>query len=278
MNETAPTSYILGHSASEIRRLVLQAGILKPITERLLREAGIAPGMRVLDVGCGAGDVAMLACEMVGPSGSVVGIDRSADAIAVAQQRALAAGYSQAVFQADAIEDFVDEAGFDLVVGRYVLVHQTDAVAFVRRAAELARPGGVVAFHEVSHRHPFASLPVVPLWEQVGDWLFALFHTVAPHHDAADKLFSIYREAGLPPPSLFSETPVGGGPDAPHHAWIAETIRSLLPRLVQLGLTTKAIADVDTLEARLREATMAAQSQIIAHAQVCAWVRRAGQD
>ena len=276
MNETIPTSYILGHSTSEIRRLVLQASILRPITERLLREAGIAPGMRVLDAGCGAGDVAMLACGMVGPSGPGVGIDRSADVIAVAQQRALAAGHSQVVFQANAIEDFADETGFDLVIGRYVLVHQTDAVAFVRRAAELVRPGGVVAFHEVSHRHPFASLPAVPLWEQVGDWLFTLFHTVAPHHDAADKLFGIYEAAGLPPPSLFSETPVAGGADAPHHAWIAETIRSLLPKLVQIGLTTEAIADVDTLEARLREATVAAKSQIIAHAQVCGWARRPG--
>ncbi|MFD9898599.1 class I SAM-dependent methyltransferase [Mesorhizobium sp. NPDC059025] len=274
MNETTPAAYILGHSASEIRRLVLQAEILKPITARLLREAGIVPGMRVLDVGCGAGDVAMLACEMVGPAGLVVGIDRSADAIAVAQQRA--AGYPQAVFEAEAVEDFVDEAGFDLVIGRYVLVHQTDPVALVRRVTELVRPGGIVAFHEVSHRHPFASLPAVPLWEQVGDWLFTLFHMAAPHHDAADKLFGIYTEAGLPAPSLFSETPVAGGPDAPHHAWIAETIRSLLPKLVQLGLATEAIVDIDTLEARLREATVAVQGQIIAHAQVCAWARRAG--
>lgn len=276
MNETTPTSYILGHSASEIRRLMLQAEVLRPITARLLREAGIGRDMRILDIGCGAGDVAMLASDMVGPGGSVVGIDRSADAVAVARQRASAAGYTRAVFHADAIEDFVDESGFDLVIGRYVLVHQTDPVAVVRRAGELVRPGGVVAFHEVSHRHPFASLPVVPLWEQVGDWLFTLFHMVAPHHDAADKLFSIYSGAGLPPPSLFSETPVAGGPDAPHHAWIAETIRSLLPRLVQLGLASEATVDIDTLEARLREATVAAQSQIIAHAQVCAWARRGG--
>lgn len=276
MNETIPTSYILGHSASEIRRLMLQAEVLRPITARLLRDAGIGRDMRILDIGCGVGDVAMLASDMVGPGGSVVGIDRSADAVAVARQRASAAGYTRAVFHADAIEDFVDESGFDLVVGRYVLVHQTDPVAVVRRAKELVRPGGVVAFHEVSHRHPFASLPVVPLWEQVGDWLFTLFHMVAPHHDAADKLFSIYSGAGLPPPSLFSETPVAGGPDAPHHAWIAETIRSLLPTLVQLGLASEATVDIDTLEARLREATVAAQSQIIAHAQVCAWARRGG--
>src|SRR5438309_1192712 len=65
------TKYVLGHSPSEIRRLVSQAAILRPITERLLRTAGVGRGMRVLDLGCGAGDVSMLAAELVGPSGSV---------------------------------------------------------------------------------------------------------------------------------------------------------------------------------------------------------------
>src|SRR5208337_5280181 len=82
------TEYILGHSEREIRRLMHQASILRPITERLLRGAGIGRGMRVLDLGCGAGDVSMLAAELVGAAGSVVGIDRSQEAIAVARERA----------------------------------------------------------------------------------------------------------------------------------------------------------------------------------------------
>ena len=74
MNAKNEAIYILGHSASEIQRLKTQAEILRPITERLLLNAGIRPGMRVLDIGCGAGDVTMLAAEKVGPSGSVVGL------------------------------------------------------------------------------------------------------------------------------------------------------------------------------------------------------------
>src|SRR5262249_26099103 len=87
--------YILGHSDREIRRLIFQAALLRPITERLMRDAGIGPGMRVLDCGCGAGDVSMLAAELVGGSGTVVGIDRSRAAIGVAEERARAAGLAQ---------------------------------------------------------------------------------------------------------------------------------------------------------------------------------------
>src|SRR5882762_10965836 len=80
--------YVLGHSQDEIRRLIDQAAILRPTTERLLRSAGIEQGMRVLDLGCGAGDVSMLAGKLVGPTGSVVGIDPNADVLAVARGRA----------------------------------------------------------------------------------------------------------------------------------------------------------------------------------------------
>jgi ubiquinone/menaquinone biosynthesis C-methylase UbiE len=82
------SEYVLGHSQREIRRLMLQAAILRSVTERLLRGAGISQGMRVLEMGCGAGDVAMLVAELVGPSGSIVAIDRNEEVIAVARERA----------------------------------------------------------------------------------------------------------------------------------------------------------------------------------------------
>jgi SAM-dependent methyltransferase len=71
----AKSGYILGHSEREIARLKAQAAELDPITRRFLCEAGIVSGMRVLDVGSGAGDVAFLAAELVGATGEVVGVD-----------------------------------------------------------------------------------------------------------------------------------------------------------------------------------------------------------
>jgi protein-L-isoaspartate O-methyltransferase len=113
MNNVSRTKYILGHSPAEIQRLMSQAVMLRPITERLLRSAGIEPGMRVLDIGCGAGDVSMLAAELVGSTGSVVGIDRNEQVLAIARERARMAKFGQIDFKEASIGTFSDPEPFD---------------------------------------------------------------------------------------------------------------------------------------------------------------------
>src|SRR5262249_51529117 len=78
--------YLLGHSAHELGRLSAQAQLYAPFILAFLRAAGIAAGMRVLDVGCGGGDVSVLVAHLVGPTGEVVGIDRSAAAVEAASR------------------------------------------------------------------------------------------------------------------------------------------------------------------------------------------------
>ncbi len=142
--------HILGHSPSEARRLTLQADIVRPVTERLLRDAGLAAGMRVL----GIGDVAMLAAGIVGPDGAVVGVDRDEGIVKAARERAAreraakeraakerAAGAGLHIeFRQAQAEDHLELGAFDLAVGRYVLVHQADPAPPAPRCA-LGRRG-----------------------------------------------------------------------------------------------------------------------------------------
>jgi SAM-dependent methyltransferase len=268
------TEYILGHSEREIRRLMLQAAIVRPITERLLRGAGIGPGTRVLDLGCGAGDVSMLAAELVGPTGSVVGIDRSQEVIAVARERARTAELRHVDFEEVSVDAFSDPEPFDAVIGRFVLIHQADPVALIRAAASLVRPGGVVAFHELCFRGQFVqSLPSVSLWQQGWEWIRMAAQATAPHHDAGGRLIEHFSRAGLPQPTLSCESPVSGGKDSPFFAWVTDTLESVLPQLAKMpNLTADTIA-IETFEDRLRTAVVEAQSQIVAPAQFCAWTR-----
>jgi SAM-dependent methyltransferase len=82
----------LGAACFEVTRLARQATFVRDLTEDVLRRAGVERGMRVLDLGCGNGDTSLLLAKLVGPSGLVVGVDPSLEAIDVAEKRATAAG------------------------------------------------------------------------------------------------------------------------------------------------------------------------------------------
>lgn len=97
----ADPAYALARSRDEYERLSRQAAFLKGTTERLFRAAGLKPGMRVLDVGSGAGDVAFLAAEFVGPEREVVGVDLDGAALAVARERAQSLGLNNVTFIED---------------------------------------------------------------------------------------------------------------------------------------------------------------------------------
>ncbi|MGK9244336.1 methyltransferase domain-containing protein [Inquilinus limosus] len=268
---SSTVEYALGHSEAEIRRLMLQATVLRPITERLLHAAGLRPGMRVLDLGCGAGDVSLLAAEIVGPTGAVIGIDRSAEVLSVARARAEAAGLDHAAFIETDIDDFAVGEPFDAVLGRYVLIHQPEPTETIRRAAAQLRPGGIAAFHEIALHNDCESLPPVPLWQDTARVLFDAFRMLLPHPDIAGRLIHAFAEAGLPTPRLFSENPVGGGEDSPLYAWMAESVRSGLPLIQRSGLADAGAIGIETLEDRLRQAAVAASSQLVISAQICAW-------
>ena len=88
-------AYPLGRSDAETRRLILQHQIYSPITRQFLTSAGITRGMKVLDLGSGAGDVAMLCADLVGPQGTVVGIDANASILDFARHRVGRDGMAQ---------------------------------------------------------------------------------------------------------------------------------------------------------------------------------------
>jgi ubiquinone/menaquinone biosynthesis C-methylase UbiE len=110
--------YVLGRTAEETERLEAQAAFVHPFTERLFRDAGIGRGMKVLDLGSGAGDVALLAARLVGSEGEVVGIDTNPSILETARGRARDAGCSNVSFAAGDIRELSLAQDFDAVVGR----------------------------------------------------------------------------------------------------------------------------------------------------------------
>src|SRR5213080_3010007 len=105
--------YPLGHTDAEHERLIRQALCVAPITERFFREAGIGPGQRVLDLGSGVGDVAMLAARLVGPSGQVVAIERDPRSLDRARARVAEAGLHNVSFIQSDVSQITASKPFD---------------------------------------------------------------------------------------------------------------------------------------------------------------------
>src|SRR5436305_6439554 len=126
------TVYALGSDPGELERLDRQATWLEPATRLLFGLAGITSGMRVVDIGTGLCHVARLAGELVGPAGSVIGVDRAAPALAEARRRVQEAGERHISFAEGEISRWRSDEPVDAVVGRLILFHVADPILVAR--------------------------------------------------------------------------------------------------------------------------------------------------
>ncbi len=266
--------YVVGDSAHERKRLQEQGNYLYPFTRRLFENAGITKGMRVLDVGSGAGDVAFLLAELVGPDGAVVGVDSNPAILETARQRAAVNGYANVSFVAGDIRE-VDIAGeFDAAAGRLVLLYLQSPTAAIQRVCNFLRPGGVVAFLEPNLTTGFESHPPSPLVDKTAYWLRETFNRARIDLQMGIKLRETLVGAGLAEPEMQIDAVIGGG-----HSWYAykyaeDTIRSMLPAMEKLGVATAAEVEIDTLAERLRQEMVSLNSAALLSVWVGAWSRK----
>jgi SAM-dependent methyltransferase len=268
----AARPYVLGHSDRELQRLSKQADLIDPITRRFLCAAGIVPGMRVLDVGSGAGDVAFLAADLVGASGEIVGTDRSAVALATARQRADARSPRNVVFREGDPALMTFDRPFDAVIGRYVLLFQRDPTAMLRGLAAQARRG-VIFFHEPDW-DGVRSFPPAPTYDRCSQWIRETLQLSGVETRMGTKLFSTFIAAGLPAPSMQLETLVAGGANNadPLHL-IADLAGTLASEMERLGVATAAELGLQTLAERMVSEAAASGSVILGRFEVGAWSR-----
>jgi ubiquinone/menaquinone biosynthesis C-methylase UbiE len=251
---TDPT-YALGRSDNEHARLTEQANFLRPLTERFFKKAGIAPGMSVLDVGSGVGDVAFLVAELVGPSGRVVGVDMDGAALEKARKRADHLRLRNVEFIQGDIRTTELPGPFDAAVGRLVLLYFADPVGALARIAAQVRSEGIVAFQEVELNAAAAQATHGDsLVGKVSVAICRIFAAAGVRVNMASELLHTYAQAGLGKPELLGEFVAGGGPDFAGYSWLANTLRSLAPMAPKLGVSLESVGDLETLTERLRSA------------------------
>ena len=209
---TTQAPYLFGYSEEESQHLRKQARLFNRSTHRLLQDAGVGPGMHVLDVGSGLGDVALLAAELVGPSGAVVGIDTNPRSLDTARHRAHAAGLRNVSFRTGDIASLELDEAFDALVGRCILFFLGDPSAVLRRLVGYVRSGGPIAFQEPGNAtlQPVA-VPPSPLLDQLWQWIMQTYRHAGLDLSMGLHLFQLFGEAGLPAPEMHLDAAVGVG-------------------------------------------------------------------
>lgn len=267
-------AYVLGHSDRELERLSAQERLIGPVTRQFFRAAGISAGMRVLDVGSGAGDSAFAAAELIGEIGEVIGVDRAAAAVDAATERAKVKGLRNVSFRPGDPTDMTFDRPFDAVVGRYVLWVQPDPATAVRRLARHLHPHGLIVFHEPTW--DFArSNPPASLYDRCCRWIDEAFHTAGTGTvNMLSRLYAALVDAGLPAPSMRMQTLVAGPAEATDFLKaMADMIAILLPSMEQHGVATAAEVQPATLFERLVDELNSTGSVIVGRAEIGAWSR-----
>jgi SAM-dependent methyltransferase len=260
--------YALGSTDAEHERLTRQAQWVNPHTEQCFREAGISLGCRVLDIGSGVGDVALLLARLVGPAGEVVGVERDTRSIRRARNRIVEAGLHNVTFAQCDISQIPNDKPFDAVVGRYILIFLPDPVSILQSLSRLVRAGGVVAFQEqdwgsfVGHARPF------PLWSAAVSLIDETFRRSGANLYLGSKFRELFHDAGLPMPSVRTDLLVGA------EEWIPYMLQSIHPQMRQCNLPIEKLGDFDTLSERLRAEVATSNSKIPLPSLLSAWSRK----
>jgi ubiquinone/menaquinone biosynthesis C-methylase UbiE len=266
--------YLLGRTEHEYQRLMAQAKWIRGLTERTFLEAGIHDGMRVLDIGCGVGDVSMLTAKLVGDSGSVVGIDQDPGALLVAAKRAASEGANQITFvQGDFRKHQFNEL-FDAAVGRYVLMYQADPVAALKSIMARVKESGLVVLLELDMSRIPVSSPKLPLFEQCFRWGRLANRKAKVNMRMGLDLYKSFQAAGLTQALVRMDTMIGAGRDFPGVDIMADSIRSILPHLESNGIASAEEVGIETLRERLKEELAFSRGVITWSPIVSVWATR----
>jgi len=267
-------SYVLGGTGHEHERLIRQARIFNPFTERLFRNAGVAVGQRVLDIGSGVGDIAMLVAKLVGPAGEVVGVERDANTLAKARLRVAEAQVRNVSFVEMDVGRAVSEVNikpFDVVVGRLILEFLPEPGAVLRSLSKLVRPGGIIVFQDC-YWTPLLQLTArLPLWTKCASLIYQTFERSGANMDMEHRLYQAFLDAPLPAPQVTIEVPVGNSPDV--RRWVYDLFCTLYPQMQKHNLLTTEVGELESLLSRLESELDRTKSFAACIGLVGAWSR-----
>jgi len=244
--------YVLRGGRFGYERLKLLARLHRADTAELFSLAGVGPGMRCVDLGCGGGEVTFDLARLVEPEGSVSGVDMDEDKLALARQDIPGQGVTNVEFMAADVTTWDEPDSYDFVYCRTLLQHLSDPVGLLRRMWAAVRAGGTIAVEDAD----FDGLFCDP--DSSG---FAFYAAMYPRVCALNggdpvvgrKLYRYFGEAGIPAPELRMNQVLGTDADIKELA--VSTLEGSADAITGAGLATPdevaaAMADLSAFAGR----------------------------
>jgi SAM-dependent methyltransferase len=227
--------YALATGEAAVHRLMLLHKVCSPAGRRVLLKAGLRPGMCAVDFGCGIGAVTRMIADMVGPAGSVTGLDASGAQLAQAREISRRQGYTNVSFiEADACASGLARDTFDLAYCRFLLLHLPDPAACLQEMRSVLRPGGLLVVEDgdlarAGSVPPTALDACADLWTRLGP-------KRGVDYSLARNLREIVRAAGFAAPEIEEHHPTLGCSE--DRSLLKLSVQEAGPAFVAEGLIT----------------------------------------
>lgn len=216
------------------------------ISHQLISNAGITEGMRVLDFGCGTGELSRLLLEAVGNNGEVIGIDLNERPLTVARNRYESANCS--FYNIDILTSHIPLGEFDAVIGRRVLKYLPDPVQVLKKLNTLLKAHGLIAFQEIDSAIPNNN-PNLALHNTVRNWIWDTITAEGASVHIGSVLPQLFTDSGFEVEDLF----VQGNIQGMNGYFMENVVKAILPRIVHHRIATEEEIEITTLAQRLTD-------------------------
>jgi 2-polyprenyl-3-methyl-5-hydroxy-6-metoxy-1,4-benzoquinol methylase len=228
-------NYIISGGKDGKSRLDVLSRVLCNSTKSLLTAHGLGEGVSFLDVGCGGGNVTLMAAAVAGRKGQATGIDLDSKVLELARQDAETAGATNVRYHELSACDMTWKDWFDMAYSRFLLSHLQRPAEVLQNMVESVKPGGSIVIEDIYFSGHFC----YPACDAFSDYVRYYKQAAVNNGQNADigpSLYGMFLDAGITDTGFDVILPAFHSGEGKWMAWL--TLDRIKDTLAEQGIAT----------------------------------------